>query len=88
MVFLFQSQIVLWPAFDYFRKAIEVGTEDTKTEAQKMISPYTQYLPTKADITDKKLKAGAPYTIGCWINEATTVQIKAGGGAPGVEKKN
>ncbi|MBK9330736.1 MAG: hypothetical protein IPM95_15875 [Sphingobacteriales bacterium] len=84
----FQSQIVLWPAFDYFRKAIEVGTDDTKTEAQKMISTYTQYLPTKAEITAKKLKAGAPYTIGCWINEATTVQVKSGGGAPGVEKKN
>jgi tetratricopeptide (TPR) repeat protein len=72
----FQSQIVLWPAFDYFKKAIEVGTDDVKTEAQKMISTYTQYLPTKAEITAKKLRAGTPYTVKCWINEETTVQIK------------
>lgn len=72
----FQSQIVLWPAFDYFRKAIEVGSDDVKTEAQKMISTYTQYLPTKAEISARKLSNGAPYTVKCWINEQTTVQIK------------
>lgn len=72
----FQSQIVLWPAFDYFKKATEVGVEESKAEAKKMLSTYKQYLPTKADITAKKLKVGAPYTVKCWINEETTVQIK------------
>lgn len=70
----FQSQIVLWPAFDYLNKAIEVGIDEVKEEAQKLISTYTQYLPTKADIAAKKLKAGNPYTVKCWINEETTVQ--------------
>lgn len=72
----FQSQIVLWPAFDYFRKAVEFGDEEIKTEANKMLSMYQQYLPTKADITAKKLTVGAPYTVKCWIEEETTVQIK------------
>ncbi|HNE51171.1 MAG TPA: hypothetical protein PKM51_01420 [Chitinophagales bacterium] len=72
----FQSQIVLWPAFDYLKKAIEVGDEEVKTEAQKMISEYTKYLPTKAEVTAKKLKVGAPYTVKCWINEETTVKVK------------
>jgi len=72
----FQSQIVLWPAFDYLKKAIEVGDDEVKQEAQKMISDYTRYLPTKADITAKKLSVGAPYTVKCWINEETTVKIK------------
>lgn len=72
----FQSQIVLWPAFDYLKKAIEVGSDDVKEEAQKMITEYTKYLPTKADIIAKKLNVGAPYTVKCWINEETTVKIR------------
>lgn len=72
----FQSQIVLWPAFDYLKKAIEVGSDETKQEAQKMITEYTKYLPTKAEITAKKLSVGAPYTVKCWINETTTVKVK------------
>ena len=50
--------------------------EEVKTEAQKMISEYTKYLPTKAEVTAKKLKVGAPYTVKCWINEETTVKVK------------
>jgi hypothetical protein len=72
----FQSQIVLWPAFDNFRKAIEVGGDDTKEEAQKMLTTYKQYLPTKAEVAAKKLSVGGSYTVKCWINEETTVQIK------------
>ena len=72
----FQSQIILWPAFDYFKKAIEVGDEDVKAQAQKMISSYKQYLPTKAEVTAKKLSVGGTYTVKCWINEETTVQVK------------
>lgn len=73
----FQSQIVLWPAFDYFKKAKEVDATVAE-DAQKMISGYTQYLPTKGDIAAKKLAEGAPYTIGCWINETTTVKSRPG----------
>ena len=73
----FQSQIVLWPAFDYFRKAKEMDAT-VADDAQKMISTYTQYLPTKGDITAKKLAEGASYTIGCWINETTTVKSRPG----------
>ena len=73
----FQSQIVLWPAFDYFRKAKEMDATVAE-DAQKMISTYTQYLPTKGDITAKKLAEGASYTIGCWINETTTVKSRPG----------
>ncbi|MCB9074652.1 MAG: hypothetical protein R2760_06210 [Chitinophagales bacterium] len=72
----FQAQIVLWPAFDNFKKAVEYGEEDIKIEAQKMLDLYKQYLPTKADVAAKKLTVGAPYTVKCWIEEETTVQIK------------
>lgn len=84
----FQSQIVLWPAFDYLKKAIEMGDAEIKAEAEKMIASYKQYLPTKADITAKKLTVGAPYTVKCWINEETTIQIKGGGSTPTPVKKN
>lgn len=73
----FQSQIVLWPAFDYFNKVIEINADaDLVTEAQKYISDYSKYLPTKAEITAKKLTVGGPYTVKCWINEETTVKVK------------
>lgn len=73
----FQSQIVLWPAFDYFNKVIEIGGDDEVVEeAKKYIADYTKYLPTKAEITAKKLSVGGPYTVKCWINEETTVKVK------------
>jgi tetratricopeptide (TPR) repeat protein len=72
----FQSQIVLWPAFDNFRKAVEHGDDEIKAEANKMLDTYKQYLPTKADIAAKKLTVGAPYTVKCWIEEETTVQVR------------
>lgn len=73
----FQSQIVLWPAFDYFKKTIEIGgDEEVVAEAKKYLAEYAKYLPTKAEITAKKLKVGGTYTVKCWINEETTVQVK------------
>lgn len=73
----FQSQIVLWPAFDYFNKVIEIGgDEEVVAEAKKYMEEYTKYLPTKAEITAKKLTVGGPYTVKCWINEETTVKVK------------
>jgi tetratricopeptide (TPR) repeat protein len=72
----FQSQIVLWPAFDYFNQAIEHGQDEVATEAQKMISTYTEFLPTKAELLKKKLSVGSAYTVECWINEQTTVKAR------------
>ncbi|MCB0507000.1 MAG: hypothetical protein KDD21_01745 [Bacteroidetes bacterium] len=73
----FQSQIVLWPAFDYFKKVIQVNNDaDVVAEAKKYINDYTQYLPTRADVAAKGLKVGGTYTVKCWINEETTVQVK------------
>lgn len=85
----FQSQIVLWPAFDYFNKTIEIGgDEEVVAEARKYIQDYTKYLPTKAEVGAKKLSVGGSYTVKCWINETTTVQVKPGGAATGIQKKN
>ena len=73
----FQSQIVLWPAFDYFNKVIALNNDtEIVAEAKKYIADYTQYLPTKADIQTRKLKVGDSYTVKCWINEVTSVKIK------------
>ncbi len=73
----FQSQIVLWPAFDYFNKVIQIGSDaEVVAEAKKYIADYTQYLPTKSEITAKGLKVGGTYTVKCWINEETTVKVK------------
>ena len=59
-----------------------------KKEAEKMISSSTQYLPTKADVVAKKLAVGGAYTVKCWINETTTVQVRSGGAsAPAPVKK-
>ena len=67
----------MWPAFDYFKKTIEIGgDEEVVAEAKKYLAEYAKYLPTKADIIAKKLKVGGTYTVKCWINEVTTVQVK------------
>lgn len=72
----FQSQIVLWPAFDYLKQAVAYGDATISAEAQKLMDDYRQYLPTVQDVKDKKLKVGQAYTVKCWINETTTVQVK------------
>lgn len=70
----FDSQRVLWPAFDKLKVAVSKNlSADLKAEATKTMNQYRQYLPTKAQLQDEGLTEGSAYTVPCWINETTTV---------------
>lgn len=71
----FDSQRVIWPAFDYFEKAKQLD-ESFAAIVDPLIKDYTKYLPTRSEVNAKGLKVGATYTVPCWINEETTVRTK------------
>lgn len=71
----FNSQRVMWPAFDYFNKAKELD-ESYAEIVDPLMKDYRQYLPTRAEVAERGLKVGGTYTVPCWINEETTVRVK------------
>jgi len=69
----FDSQIVTWPAIDKFEYAKKIDPA-TAAEANKLITSYKQYMPTKEDIFFRGLKVGATFTVPCWIQEKTVIR--------------
>lgn len=70
----FDSQIVTWPAIDKWAYAKSIDSS-VSSEADKLISTYRKYMPSIEDIFSRGLKEGASFTVGCWIQESTTVRI-------------
>lgn len=68
----FDSQIVTWPAIDMFVRAKKDPT--VSSEAQKLITTYQQYMPSTADLFQRRLKEGDSYKIPCWIQETTVIR--------------
>jgi len=71
----FNSQRVIWPAFDYFNKAKELD-ESYAEIVDPLMKDYKKYLPTRAEIAERGLRVGNTYTVPCWINEETTIRAK------------
>jgi len=69
----FEKKAVLWAAVDKFQKAKQVDPE-MKEEAQGYINSYKPRFPDKKSIFFHNYQIGDSYTIGCWINETTTVR--------------
>lgn len=69
----FESQVVVWVAIDKYYKAKSVDASFTD-EANAQIAKYSQYMPSKTDLFDRGIDEGTSYTVGCWINETTTVR--------------
>lgn len=69
----FDSQVVVWVAIDKYYKAKSVDPSVTD-EANAQIAKYSQYMPSKTDLFDRGIDEGSSYTVGCWINETTTVR--------------
>lgn len=67
------SQIVVWPAIDEWQKARNVDP-DAAAEATKLINRYTQYMPSKGDVFQRTLNEGDSFTVGCWIQQKTTIR--------------
>jgi hypothetical protein len=45
-------------------------------EANRLIAKYSEYFPTMESVFERTLSEGDPYTVGCWINESTTIRVK------------
>ncbi len=68
------SQIVIWPAIDMWERAKSLDS-DVRAEAQSLINKYFEYMPTRENIGQRMLSEGDEFTVGCWIQEKTTVRI-------------
>lgn len=67
------GKTVFWAAIDKYIKAKTVDNTLTE-EANSKIAQYHQYYPPASDLFFRDMKEGSTYTIGCWINETTTVR--------------
>lgn len=64
---------VFWAAIDKYIKAKSVDNSVEK-EANEKISQYSRYYPPSADLFFRDLVEGTSFTVGCWINETTTIR--------------
>ncbi len=71
----FEKATVYWAAIDKFNKAKSVDQSVTE-KANDYIAKYSIYFPTKEELFFRNLNEGNSYTIGCWINETTTVRAR------------
>ena len=69
----FEKKTIYWAAVDKFLQAKSVD-ESVTEKANERIQIYSSYFPDVETIFFYSLKEGDPYTIGCWINEKTTVR--------------
>jgi Tetratricopeptide repeat. len=69
----FAKQAIYWLIVDKYQKAKQVDPS-LAPEVNKLIETYSQYFPRKEDIFFHGMAVGQSYTIGCWINESTTVR--------------
>ncbi len=67
------AQVVTWAAMDMWAKAKSVDGS-VAGKANGKIAKYKKYLPSKGDIFQRGYKEGQSYTVGCWINETTTIR--------------
>jgi tetratricopeptide (TPR) repeat protein len=69
----FEKTTIYWAAVDKFAKAKTVDPA-TAEKANERINTYSKYFPDVETIFFYSLAEGDSYTVGCWINETTTVR--------------
>jgi tetratricopeptide (TPR) repeat protein len=67
------GKTVFWAAVDKYVKARSVDSS-VESEANQRIGQYSQHFPPKEDLFFRDMEEGGSYTVGCWINEATTIR--------------
>lgn len=67
------KKAAFWAAVDKYVKAKQVDPELEET-AQKRIEIYSKQYPTIERLFFYNLTEGEQYTVGCWINERTTIR--------------
>jgi tetratricopeptide (TPR) repeat protein len=67
------KKVAYWAAVDKYRQARNVDSE-VADDANNRIDIYSKQFPIKETIFFYNLNEGDEYTVGCWINERTTVR--------------
>lgn len=67
------ERVAYWVAVDKYYKAKSVDSTVEELATTK-INTFSQYFPATETIFFYDLKKGDSYTVGCWINETTTVR--------------
>jgi len=62
-----------WTAVDKYNKAKQVDPS-IADDANNKIATYSRHFPTQERLFFHDIKPGQSYTVGCWINEVTTVR--------------
>lgn len=72
----FENQTVYWVVVDYLIRAR--NTDPTlKEQVDERIAIYSRLFPTKEEAFFRSLvEEGAPYQVGGWINESTTIRFR------------
>lgn len=68
------NKAAYWLAVDKYEKARAVDTSVASDAASK-IATYVRHFPGKEGCFFYNIAEGASYTVGCWINETTTVRF-------------
>ncbi len=71
----FEKSTIFWVAVDKFIEAKSIDPSVAE-EATELINKYTQYFPNIEDAFFYGFENGQSYTVGCWINESTTVRTR------------
>lgn len=64
---------VFWAAVDKYLRARSVDPT-VEAEANAKIAQYARHFPASGDLFFRDLIEGSSYTVGCWINETTTIR--------------
>jgi tetratricopeptide (TPR) repeat protein len=67
------GKTVFWAAVDKYVKARNVDPS-VEAEANNKIGQYSKHFPPASDLFFRDLNEGGSYTVGCWINETTTIR--------------
>lgn len=62
-----------WVAVDKYNKAKQVDPS-VADDANSKIATYSRHFPSQERLFFHDMKEGENYTVGCWINEVTTVR--------------
>jgi len=69
------NKVAYWAAVDKYSKAKSVDSDPNIQDlAVTKINTFSQYFPATQTIFFYDLNKGDSYTVGCWINETTTVR--------------
>ncbi len=64
---------VYWVAVDKYQKARSVDSS-VEGEANSKIAQFSKHFPASGDLFFRDMIDGNSYTVGCWINESTTIR--------------